>query len=281
MRFPPHPVLITSLLCLGWLVPVHAETFSFGVLSQRSAVLTAQYWNPILDYVKRKTGVDLQLKLARTAPESNDATERGDYDFIYSNTIFQPRMAGANYQVILKPREDAVTGQIVTLDSSPVKQLKDLQGREVGFPSPAAFLGYAVPMDALLRDGVQVAAVFGGNQEGIMGQLKAGRILAAGVNSQVMRAFASRENITYRVLWESPAYHNLPIAVHPRVPKPVTEAVRAAIDGMEQDPEGRQVLEVTAHVIGQQPPFGFNAAHPSDYRNYVEFYKTTMVKDIK
>ncbi|MFM2329930.1 MAG: hypothetical protein RLZZ494_2033 [Pseudomonadota bacterium] len=281
MRFHLPPASIVALLSLCWLTPAHAETFTFGVLSQRSAVLTAQYWNPILDYVKRKTGVDLQLKLARTAPESNDATERGEYDFVYSNTIFLPRMAGTNYQVILKPREDAISGQIVTLASAPVKQLKDLQGQAVGFPSQAAFLGYAVPMDALLRDGVHVAPFFGGNQEGIMAQLKAGRILAAGVNSQVMQAFAARENLQYRVIWESPPYHNLPIAAHPRVPKPVVEAVRSAIDGMEQDADGRTVLETTARVIGQQPPFGFNAASPSDYRNYTDFYRTTLVKDIK
>ena len=94
--------------------PAFAESYSFGVLSQRSAVLTAQSWNPILDYVKRKTGVGLALKVACTAPESNDANERGDYDFVYSNTIFLPKMAKANYQVILRPRQEAIAGQIVT-----------------------------------------------------------------------------------------------------------------------------------------------------------------------
>lgn len=259
----------------------HAESYSFGVLSQRSAVLTAQFWNPILDYVKARTGIELSLKLARTAPESNDATERGQYDFVYSNTIFQPKMAAANYQVILRPRDEAITGQIVTLEDSPITALKQLDGREVGFPSQAAFVGYAVPMDGLLRQGINVTPVFGGNQEGIMGQLKAGRVIAAGVNNQVMKSFASREGIRYRVLWESVPYHNLPIAVHPRIAKPVADAVKKAIDGMEYDPEGVKVLEATARVIGQKPPYGFIASGPDDYRNYSNFYKHTLVKDIR
>lgn len=259
----------------------HAESYSLGVLSQRSAVLTAQFWNPILDYVKARTGIELSLKLARTAPESNDATERGEYDFVYSNTIFLPKMAGSNYQVILRPRDEAITGQIVTLEDSPIVTLKQLNGREVGFPSQAAFVGYAVPMDGLLRHGINVTPVFGGNQEGIMGQLKAGRVIAAGVNNQVMRSFAHRENLRYRVLWESIPYHNIPIAVHPRVPKSVSEAVRKAIDGMENDPEGVKVLEATAKVIGQKPPYGFLASSPEDYRSYSSFYKNTLVKDIK
>lgn len=277
------PILAVALpfafLCAA--VPACAESYSFGVLSQRSAVLTAQYWNPILGYVEKKTGIHLVLKAARTAPESNEAIERGEYDFVYSNTIFQPRMAAANYQVILKPLEEAIKGQIVTLDDSPVRSLKDLEGKEVGFPSLAAFVGYAVPMDALLRQGVRVTSAFGGNQEGIMGQLKAHRVIAAGVNSQVMRAFAARENLRYRVLWESPPFYNLPIAVHPRVPPAVAEAVKAAIDGMDGNDEGRRILDASAQTVGQQPPYGFRASSPADYQSYVNFYKHTLVKDFK
>jgi phosphonate transport system substrate-binding protein len=261
--------------------PAGEASWSFGVLSQRSAVLTAQYWNPILDHVQRKTGFRLELKTARTAPESNDATERGEYDFVYSNTIFQSRMARANYQVILRPRDEAITGQIVTLADSPIHTLTDLAGREVGFPSLVAFVGYVVPMDGLLRQGIQVTPVFGGNQEGIMGQMKAGRVIAAGVNNQVMKVFAARENIRYRVLWESAPFLNLPIAAHPRVPAVVVNAVQAAIDGMEKDPEGMRVLEASAEVIGQKPPLGFRAAAPADYQSYIDFHRNTLVKDAR
>lgn len=272
-------------LCLFATMPFlarAAESYSFGVLPQRSAVLTAQYWNPILDYVQHKTGISLILKTARTGLESSEALERGEYDFAYSNHIFQPKiMVAAPYQVILRPRDEAIAGQVVTLADSPIKTLKDLNGKEVGFPSAAAFVGYGVPMDQLLRQGVNVTPVFGGNQEGIMAQLKAGRIPAAGVNNQVMKAFASRENLKYRVLWESEAFFNLPISSHPRVPRTVVAAVKSAIDGMEEDPEGIRILEATAQVIGQKPPYGFRASSPADYRNYVEFHKNTLVKEFK
>ncbi|BCB26828.1 phosphate ABC transporter substrate-binding protein [Sulfurimicrobium lacus] len=276
---------LTACLGLFALTPASAAeapaTYSFGVLSQRSPVLTAEYWNPILDYVSRKTGANLALKVARTAPESNDAMEKGEYDFVYSNTIFQPKMAKADYQVILRPQDEAITGQIVTLADSPVRKLKDLEGKEVGFPSLAAFVGYAVPMDQLLHQGVHVTPVFGGNQEGIIAQLKAGKVIAAGVNNQVMRAFASRENVQYRVLWESSGFLNIPIAAHPRVPKKVVEEVRRVLDDMDRNPEGLRILEASAGIVGQKPPYGFRASSPADYRSYSDFYRTTLVKDIK
>ncbi|MEN6586637.1 MAG: phosphate/phosphite/phosphonate ABC transporter substrate-binding protein [Sulfuricella sp.] len=276
--------LTASLGLLSLVPPAAAEapvSYSFGVLSQRSPVLTAEYWNPILDYVSRRSGVSLALKVARTAPESNDATEKGEYDFVYSNTIFQPKMAKADYQVILRPQDEAITGQIVTLADSPVRTLKDLEGKEMGFPSLAAFVGYAVPMDQLLHQGVHVTPVFGGNQEGIMAQLKAGKVIAAGVNNQVMRAFASRENVQYRVLWESSGFLNIPIAAHPRVPKKVVEEVRRVLDDMDRNPEGLKILEASARIVGQKPPYGFRASSPADYRSYSDFYRTTLVKDIK
>lgn len=262
-------------------LPALADTYSFGVLPQRSALLTAEYWNPILDYAGRKAGVTLTLRVARTGVESSEAAERGEYDFIYSNHIFQPKVAVANYQVILRTRDEAITGQIVTLAGSPVRSLNDLAGKGVGFPSRSAFVGYALPYDQLLRQGVAVNVVFGANQEGIMAQLKAGRIIAAGVNGVVMKAYAEREKIGYRILWESPPYFNLPIAAHPRVPKAVVAAVRQALDGMDDDPEGARILSSVAAVIGQLPPYGFRLASPGDYRNYAEFYRTTLVQDLK
>ena len=55
-----------ALGAFGGTQPAAAESYSFGVIPQRSAVLTAQYWNPILDYAGRKAGVELLLKVARS-----------------------------------------------------------------------------------------------------------------------------------------------------------------------------------------------------------------------
>lgn len=282
MRPSQRLAMVLTCLLSGLVAPPRAaaaEVLSFGVLSQRSAVLTAQYWNPIFDYVERRTGVKLMLRIARSAPESNDEIEKGSYDFVYSNSIFLPRMAQADYRVILRPCSAPITGQIVTLRDSPLRSLADLQGKELGFPSADAVLGHAVPMDHLLREGIAVTPVYGANQEGIMGQLKAGRVLAAGVNSELMKTFATRENIAYRVLWESKPYYNLPIAVHPRVPKGAAEAVRKAIDGMEEDAEGLRILKAASGTVGQKAPYGFCASGPSDYLNYVLFYKNTRLKE--
>lgn len=271
---------VSALLLLA--KNVEAESIrSFGVLNQRSATLTAQYWNPILDYVGRRSGITLELRMGKSAPETTAMTGRGEFDYVYSNHIFMPQIATAGYRVIARPLEEMIEGQIVVYAGSEITTLSELQGREVGFPSATAFAGYAVPMSALLARGIVVEPHFAGNQEGIMGQLKAGRVVAAGVNSKVMRDYGLREQFAYRILWSSEGYLNLPIAAHPRVESREWQAVAAAFVAMGDEPEGRQILEASGAVIGQSPPYGFLRATDSDYENYRRYYRTSRVKEVR
>ena len=254
------------------------KAYTFGMLNQRNAVLTAQYWNPILEYVGRKSGVSLQLKIRKTVRELDDMTQSGEFDFIYSNHIFMPRIAKAGYQVIARPVGASFRGQIVVLESAPINALEDLNGKEVAFSSETAFAAYVVTMDAMLRKGIHVKPVFAGNQEGVIGQLKAGRVPAASVNSQIMLAFARRERIKFRELWSSDKFAAIPIAVHSRVPETQMKAVQEALVGMGSDPEGLKVLRACAALVKQNPPLGFETAVESDYENQRKFYRTSVLK---
>ena len=271
--------LMVLALCVGVGSAARAQEtpLSFGVMPQRTPVLTAQYWNPILNYVSAQSGVPLQLKPNKLPPEHEVMIQQGEFDLAYSNYLFFPGNNAASYQVIARPWEAAIRGEIVVLANSPIQSLAELQGKEVGFPHRAAFVGYLVTLDALLRAGIHVRQVIAVGQEAIMGQLKAGRVAAAGVNSQVMRDFAEREQVDYRVLWSSEEYLNIPIVAHPRVSQEKVAAVRAALLHMAQDPVGLQVLTASAALIKLNPPYGFVAATDSEYDNIRTFFKDALV----
>ena len=257
------------------------ETLTFGVNPQRSVVITAQYWNPILQYISRKSGVRLELKPEKSGQEFSVAVGRGNFDLVYANHFFSPTNAKVGYRIFARPEEETIRGAIVVLEGAPLSKLEELNGLEVGFPSKAAFVAYAVTLDALIRKGVMVKPVFGGTQEGIMTQLKIGKVVAAGVNSQVMGDFARREHMKYRTLWQSQEYLPLPLAAHPRVPATAVAAVRNVLVAMARDPEGLRILESSAALIGQKPPLGFVAATDEEYRNQWDFYRTTVVPELR
>jgi ABC-type phosphate/phosphonate transport system substrate-binding protein len=254
------------------------KSYTFYVLNQRSVALTAQYWNPIMTYVSRKSGVPLELKLSKTAQEGNAIAEKGGYDFQYTNHFFTPDRDRLGWKVIARPAGPGIRSQIVVPEDSPIQTLHDLNGKDVGFVTPDGFTGYWLPYDALLRAKVKVNVVFTGNQEASSAQLRVNKIAAAGVNSSVMARYGRRESFAYRALWTSEVYQDLCIMANPKVPADKIAAVRAALIGMVHDAEGRKVLEAGAELLKSTGDLGFVAADDRDYDNYRRFYKTTQVK---
>lgn len=270
-------VLGALLATAATMANAESQTLRFGVLNQRSPQLTASYWNPILEYIGRRAGVTLVLGMGKTAPETTAMTLRGDFDFAFTNHLFTPDRDKLGWQVIARPKGDPIIGEVVVMSDSPHRTLASIKGQEVAFPSQEAFVGYQVPMDKLNKDAIQIKPIFAGNQEGAMGQLRAGVVAAAGVNSKVMARFAEREKISYRVLWRSENFLDIPIMAHPRVPKKTVEAVRAALINMANDPEGMTVLKEVAEIIKQSPPYGFIAAENRDYDNYRQFFRDSSL----
>jgi len=252
--------------------------YAFYVLNQRSVALTAQYWNPILTHVSRKSGVPLELKLAKTAQEGNAIAERGGYDFLYTNHFFTPERDHLGYKVIVRPAGPGIRSQIVVPEDSPIQTLQDLNGKDVAFVTPDGFTGYWLPMDALLRAKVKINVVFTGNQEASSAQLRVNKVAAAGVNSSVMARYGRRESFEYRALWTSEIFQDLCIMANPKVPTDKVAAVSAALINMVRDPEGRRILEDGADLLKSIGELGFVAAENRDYDNYRKFYRTTQVK---
>src|SRR5262245_594713 len=129
------------------------QPLSFGVIIWRSPTLTAQFWNPILRYVSERSGVPLQLKVAPTGTDHSAMVRRGELDFLYSNHNFIKENSASGYRVFARTEGDAERGEIVVLETSPIQALADLEGQEMVFTHAAAFLGYHLPMDTVVRKG--------------------------------------------------------------------------------------------------------------------------------
>ena len=270
--------LLTAAIALHSPGAAAQKPYTFYVLNQRSVALTAQYWNPIMTYVSKKSGVPIELKLAKTAQEGNAIAEKGGYDFQYTNHFFTPERDRLGWKVIARPAGPGIRSQIVVPVDSPIQSLQDLHGKEVAFVSPDGFTGYWLPMDALLRAKVNVKVVFTGNQEASSAQLRVNKIAAAGVNSSVMARYGRREAFAYRALWTSEIYQDLCIMAYNKVPADKVAAIRAALTGMVNDPDGRRILEAGADLLKSSGDLGFVAADDRDYDNYRKFYRSTQVK---
>ena len=260
---------VLILLALGGLAvrgEAQERPLSFGVLNQQSPALTAERWNPILHYVSTQSGVPLQLRMGKNVEQTDKMMKRGEFDFMFTNHNFQTEFDSVGYRVIARWGGEPIHGVIAVAEESPFKELKDLEGRPVAFPSQDAFVAYAVPMVALRRAGVEVKQVFAGNQEGALAQLKARRVDAAAVNSRFLRRYVEREKMRVRELFVSTGFPDLAVIVHPRVPAATVAKVRQAFLTMKDDARAAPIL-----TRAQCP--GFEPAEDKDYEGVRRIYR--------
>src|SRR5688500_1084299 len=119
-----HAAMILAAALVAYSPGVVAQqAYSFYVLHQRTVSLTAQYWNPILTHVGRKSGVPLELKLAKTAHEGNANAEAGKYDFLYTNHFFTPERDRLGSKVIARPAGPGIKSQLGVPVESPIHAL--------------------------------------------------------------------------------------------------------------------------------------------------------------
>lgn len=254
------------VLCLA--APAGAEEAKplvFGVLNQQSPLLTAERWNPILQYLSQVTGLSFQLKMGRTVQETDAMMGRGEFDLAYTNHNFQSEYDGV-YKVIARWGGEPIRCVIVALADSPLRTLKDLQGRRIAYPSADAFVAYAVPRLALESAATRAEAVFAGNQEGALAQLKARQVEAAAVNSRFLSQYAQREGLSYRELFVSEEFAEIPVIAHSRLPRDQVDAVRRALLGMQRDPKAAPLLLKLKFS-------GFEPAEERNYENVRRIYR--------
>src|SRR5438874_2886823 len=145
------------------LAEAQERSLAFGVLNQQSAILTAERWNPILHYVASASGVPLQLKMGPTVQETDAMMGRGEFDFVFTNHNFKSEFDHIGFRVVARWAGDPIHGVIAVPVDSPVRELRDLEGKRIAFPSADAFVAYAVPVTALQQALITFGESFAGN----------------------------------------------------------------------------------------------------------------------
>lgn len=255
--------------------PAVAETtYRFSPVNQYGINLTAAYWNPIIAYVSEKSGVKLQLKIGRTSADTTAYVLTQEVEFIFSNHLFSPEREQLGWKVLGRRLAPPVYGQIIVPHDSPITDVTQLSGKEVAFPGPEALVAYKFPAAHLISKKIDAKFVFGGNMDGALAQMFSGKVAAVGANSQLAEGYAKREEKKYRVLWSSPALHDLALMASAKVPEKIQKAVTQAFVGMHKDPKGRGILQKASEEVGLTADAHFIPSDGSEYAAYRDFYRT-------
>ncbi len=274
-----HGAILSAALALAatFFAPLsHADdaSYRFSPVNQYDIKLTAAYWNPIINYVSEQSGVKLNLKIGRTSADTTSYVLAQEVEFVFSNHLFSPEREKLGWRVFGRREMAPVHGQIVVPADSPITDISQLQGQEVAFPGPEALIAYKFPYAQLLSKNIDVKVVFGGNQNGALAQLFAGKVKAVGGNSQLIEGYASRENKKFRVLWSSEPLYDLALMVSGKVPEKDVKAVANAFFNMHKNPRGLEILRQASSEVGLSDAPHFIPSDGSEYGSYRRFYQS-------
>jgi phosphonate transport system substrate-binding protein len=259
------------------LARAQVPVYNFSPVNQFDINLTAAYWNPIISYVSEKSGVKLNLKIGRTSADTTSYVLAKEVEFVFSNHLFSPEREQLGWKVFGRRNTPPLQGQIVVPADSPIMDIAQLKGQDVAFAGPEAFVIYKVPYAHLLSKNVDIKVVFAGNQNAAFAQLFAGKVVAAGGNSQLVESYTRREGKKFRVLWSSEPFQDLALMASGKVPEADLRKVASAFVEMYKDPRGRDILHQASKEVGLPNDAYFVTASGADYAAYKRFYQGAPV----
>lgn len=264
--------LIVAVLVSLWVVvlPASADSpatrkLTFGIAPQQAATELARLWTPMLARLSSKTGYVFEFKTAQDIVTFEQRIKAGEYDFAYYNPVVYAMYRENGYQAVARERDTQLVGIIVVPKDSRYKNLKDLEGATMAFPSPGAFAASVLPQMSLKQSRVSVVPMYVSTHESVYLTVARGLYPAGGGIIKTFNQADPAVRDQLRILWKSDPYTPHPIAVHPRVPKEVTQRVLAALLSMTDDPEGAALLKNAGFK-------GFMAAKDSDYEDIRHLY---------
>ncbi len=254
--------LFGGLALLGASFVTLAANYTLAVVPQASPAETYRRWAPFAEQLQRATGQQLKVRVYRTFDEFETDLVNGLADFAYMNPyhfLMARKLQG--YLPMVRDGSRQLSGQLLVRRDSPLKSVRDLHGKTVGFPDPNAFAA-SLYMRALLREKEKIRFTprYLGTHGNVYRHVILGSVAAgAGVNVTLAREHPETR-AELRVLYETPGTAPHPLCAHPRIPANLREAVTEAVLEIGKSENGRALLQ---RVDILQP---VRAVYARDYR---------------
>jgi phosphonate transport system substrate-binding protein len=220
------------------------RVFTIGVVPQFTPVEIYERWGPLVKELENRTGLKFELKTYKSIPEFEKAFLKGEPDFVFMNPYHQVMAYKAQKYIPLVRDKTPLTGILVVRRDSPVKEVKDLDGKVIAFPAPNAFAA-SLYMRALLAEKFKIKFIpeYVKTHDNVYRQVILGKAQAGGgVNNTFLRQ-PEEVKRELRILYETPSTAPHPFSVHPRVPKEVRDKVKKAILDMANEPSMKALLD--------------------------------------
>jgi phosphonate transport system substrate-binding protein len=232
----------------GFSVQAYAEgqtRYTVAIVPQFPPLTVKRLWLPLIDQVSRSSGVKLDLRFYRSIPDFERDFLKGKPDFVYLNPYHAIMARKAQeYIPLIRDSEQPLVGILVVRRDSRVVRIRDLNNKEIAFPSPNAFAA-SLYMRALLVQSEHITFTprYLTTHSNVYRHVILDKVAAGGgVNTTLSKEPAELQELL-KVIYRTPPAAPHPLCAHPRVPVAVREAVVEAILKLARSAQGRALLK--------------------------------------
>lgn len=233
----------------------HGEPLRATVAAMISPRETLDVYGEIIEYVGRKLNRPTKLLLRKTYAEANELvrTAAVDLAFVCTQAYVEGRR-DFDMELLVAPRvrgETVYYSYIIVPADSPLKALEELRGKSFAFVDPMSNTGKLVVTYMLAQRGETPDSFFANYvyTYGHSNSIKwVARRLADGASvDSLVWDYANATDPVYtrqtRIIYRSLPYGIPPLVVGPQTSPKLKGSLRDALLGMDEDPEGRRILQ--------------------------------------
>ncbi len=254
-------LLILVTFILTSLALAEERPYIFAVVPQFPPSYIHENWDPLLKVLEEETGLKFVLKTYKSIPEFERAFLKGEPDFAFMNPYHAVMAKRAQGYIPLIRDKNPLTGILVVRKDAPYRDVRDLDGKKIGFPAPNAY-GASLYMRALLSEVFKINfyPLYLKTHDNVYRNVVLGNVAAGGGVNQTLKRQPEEVKRELRILYETPPSAPHPIAVHPRVPEKVRESFKKAFLRLPQKENLKDFLQKV------QIPQPVEADYNRDYR---------------
>ncbi len=124
----------------------YSDTVFVGVISRYTPEKIFQGYQPIMDFLSRRSKYLFELKLSSSYDQTISQLKKGEVTAAFLGTyLFVTNMEGNNLRAVLKPLNSNgkpyFRSALIVKTNSDIRTINDLKGKKLALPSPLAFSG--------------------------------------------------------------------------------------------------------------------------------------------
>jgi phosphonate transport system substrate-binding protein len=249
MGFAIRLTALIFLLCLvTWTRGASAseEGYRLGIFPYFAPTRLEEIYAPVAAELASATGKPVRFRTASSFARFFDNLRDGDYDIALIQPFFYVPAADQFGYLPLVRVQERFRSVLVTLDSSPLRDVQQLRGGIIASP-PAHVPAVHLARQSLREQGLvpdrDVSFRDFNSADSCLQQVLIGAADACVTGPLGARGFEVRHNVKLRTLLETISLPSLVFVVHPRVPEADRARMLQTLASLNTTEHGKQILE--------------------------------------